>query len=415
MTVDALKAREIFDSRGTPTLEVELRMGDITGISSIPSGASVGVHEALELRDGDMSIHGGRGVSRAIAQVNEDIASSIVGGVFDQQQLDALLCDLDGTPNKSRLGANAILGVSIAFARASAEEQGVPLYAYLGSLDGRTMAALPQPLFNVLNGGKHARHGIDIQECMLAPVGFATIREKVDAAIACMAALRSLLEEKGYGTDMGDEGGFAPALSSNDEALELLVSAIGRAGYTTEQIKIALDVAASSFYMDGAYVLKTGGSEKAMGRGEMLSWYELMAKTYPIISIEDGFSEDDWEGFTELTRRLGPGLCIVGDDLTVTNVARIATAIERRAANACIIKPNQIGSVTEAVAAVRIARNAGWKVFASHRSGETMDTFISDFAAGLSCEYLKAGAPTREERRVKYTRLMEIEDTLHRL
>lgn len=413
MTVDSLKARDIRDSRGTPTLEVELTVGGSTGVASIPSGASVGAHEALELRDGDMSFHEGRGVSRAIARVNDTIASSVIGLAFDQHKLDAFLCDLDGTPNKSRLGANAILGVSIAFARAMAQEQRVPLYAYLGSLDDRTMATLPQPLFNVLNGGKHAQHGIDIQECMLAPIGFATIREKVDAAMACVAALRSLLEEKGYGTEMGDEGGFAPALSSNDEALELLVSAIGRAGYTTEQIKIALDVAASSFFTEGNYVLRAGGSLTRVSDDEMLRWYEQLAEKYPLISIEDGFAEDDWEGFTELTRRLGSDLCIVGDDLTVTNVARITTGIEKKAANACIIKPNQIGSVTEAIAAVRTARSAGWKIFASHRSGETMDTFISDFSAGLACEYLKAGAPTREERRVKYTRLMEIEATLH--
>lgn len=405
-------AREILDSRGTPTLAVELATERGTGAASVPSGASVGKHEALELRDGDMNLHGGRGVSRAIEHVNQTIATEVIGKELDQQGLDSFLCELDGTPNKSRLGANAILGVSIAFARASAEERGMPLFAYLGSLDGRTHFALPQPLFNVLNGGKHARHGIDIQECMLAPVGFETMREKVEAVKGCMTALHAILAEKNYGTAMGDEGGFAPELASNDEALDLLVSAIARAGHTTERIKIALDIAASSFFVDGRYTVKVGGVEQHRDKHDMLAWYTQLSELFPLISIEDGFAEDDWEGFSQLTKGLGGSLAIVGDDLTVTNVGRITKAIAEEAANACIIKPNQIGSVTEAIAAVKTARSAGWKVFASHRSGETMDTFISDFAAGLSCEYLKAGAPTKEERIVKYTRLMEIEALL---
>ncbi len=411
-TIRSLSAREILDSRGAPTIEIELQTAHGSGIASVPSGASVGAHEALELRDGDLSVYGGRGVSKAIAGVNEEIAEALLGKEFDQQSLDAFLSELDGTPNKSRLGANAILGVSIAFARAAATEGSMPLYAYLGSLDNRHSFTLPQPLFNILNGGKHAAHGIDIQESMLAPIGFETMREKVAVAMSCVGALSSLLKEKGYGTDMGDEGGFAPALTSNDEALDLLVAAIEQTGHTTEQIKLALDVAASSFYTEGKYVLKAGG-ERVMTRDEMLRWYSHTAQMYPVISIEDGFAEDDWDGFTALTKELSNQLLIVGDDLTVTNVGRIATAIEKKAANACIIKPNQIGSITEAIRAVQTARAAGWKIFASHRSGETMDTFIADFSVGLSCDYLKAGAPTKKERMVKYTRLMEIEEELH--
>jgi len=409
--IRTVTARQIEDSRGTPTIEVTLTTERGTSVASVPSGASTGVHEALELRDGDPTVHNGRGVSKAIAHVNEEIAAAVVGKEFDQTSLDAFLCELDGTPNKSRLGANAILGVSIAFARAQAEEQGLPLYAYLGSLDGRTEFSVPQPLFNILNGGKHARHGIDIQECMLTPVGFSTMREKVDVVMQCVAALEELLTERGYAAPIGDEGGFAPDLSSNDEALELLVSAVTRAGYATDQFKIALDVAASSFYTEGKYVLHAGG-EREIAKEELLAWYARAVESYPIISIEDGFAEDDWEGFAALTEKLGSKISIVGDDLTVTNVSRIQEVVEKRAANACIIKPNQIGTVTEAVRAVQAARSAGWKVFASHRSGETMDTFISDFAVGLSCDYLKAGAPTKEERRVKYTRCMDIEETL---
>lgn len=413
-TIESLTAREILDSRGTPTIEVELHTMHGTGIASVPSGASVGAHEALELRDGDSGEANGRGVSKAITGVQGEIAKALIGKEFDQQALDAFLNALDGTPNKSRLGANAILGVSIAFARAAAEENGTPLYAYLGSLDGRTSFALPQPLFNILNGGKHAARGIDIQESMLAPIGFATMQEKIAAATQGVDALSLLLREKGYTVTMGDEGGFAPALSSNDEAFELLVAAIERTGYTTEQIKISLDIAASSFYTGGTYVLKSGG-ERVVTEQEMLAWYDHIAASYPVISIEDGFAEDDWDGFTALTEKLGDKLSIVGDDLTVTNVGRIETAIGKKAANACIIKPNQVGTVTEAVRAVQAARTAGWKLFASHRSGETMDTFIADFAVGMSADYLKAGAPTKKERVVKYTRLMEIEQELPRL
>ena len=408
--IKELRAREILDSRGRPTIEVQLTSAHAETVASVPSGASVGRHEALELRDED-----GRGVSRVISHVNETIATMVVGKEFDQQTLDTYLCELDGTSNKSRLGANALLGVSIAFARAEAREQKIELYAYLGSLDNQSSFSIPQPLFNVLNGGKHTSRGIDIQECMLAPTGFATMRERVQAATTCMSTLKELLEEKGYRTNVGDEGGFAPSLTTNDEALELLVAAQVQAGYTSEQIPLSLDIAASSFFADGTYVLRAGGKEQRVTTEEMLHWYAGITKQYAILSIEDGFAEDDWDGFVALTKNLGDHTTIVGDDLTVTNVERITRAIHEHAANACIIKPNQVGTISEAVNAVQTARKGKWKIFASHRSGETMDTFIADFAVGLSCDYLKAGAPTRPERMAKYNRLMEIETQLHTL
>lgn len=407
--IDSLHARAIRDSRGEPTIEVEIFVGGKTAIASVPSGASVGAHEAVDLRDGG-SDEGGRGVSHALQNIETTIVERLVGAEFDQQSLDAALCELDGTPNKSHMGANATLGVSIAFARGSALASGVPLYRSLASVSGSNAPMLPEPLFNVLNGGKHARHGIDIQECMLAPTGIKGMREKVQAVSACIAILKSRLMVLGYDTPMGDEGGFAPSLSSNDEALDLLRYAIVEAGYDG-RIQIALDVAASSFYKDGSYVLASGGV-RTLSHDELVAWYARLAETYPLISIEDGCAEDDWDGFTALTATLGEKVRIVGDDLTVTNVDRIRTCIEKKACTACIIKPNQVGTVSEAIAAIGEARGAGWRIFASHRSGETLDTFIADFATGLSCDYLKAGAPTRPERVVKYNRLMEIESEL---
>lgn len=401
--IKAIYAYQILDSRSTPTIEVMLETEKGQATASVPSGASVGAHEAHELRDED-----GRGVTNALAHIEREVAPVVIGKDLDQEGFDALLCDLDGTPNKNRLGANAILSLSIAFARARALEEGIPLYASLGSLIGNAEFHLPIPLFNILNGGKHAKQGIDIQECMLAPIGFNRMRDRLEAAKKCMEALKRLLEENGLGTAMGDEGGFAPSLSSNNAALDLLVSAIEQSGYTTEEIKIALDIAATSFYREGTYALQTG----TLSQEHMLHWYATLVKNYPIISIEDGFAEDDWAGFTALTEALGARISIVGDDLTVTNVDRIALARERNAANACIIKPNQIGTVTEAIRAVQAAKDAGWKIFASHRSGETLDAFISDFAVGVGADYLKAGAPTRPERLAKYNRLIEIEENL---
>ena len=404
-------AREILDSRGEPTIEVELATERARGRASVPAGASVGAHEALELRDGDSERYRGRGVLKAVANVSGEIAREMVGKEFDQTSLDEFLIKLDGTPNKSRLGANALLGVSIAFARAAAAEQDAELFSYLGSLDERNSFLLPQPAFNVLNGGAHAANGLDIQEYMLLPIAFTSVAEKVRVAGDCINALKVLLEEQGYDTGLGDEGGFAPRLGSNEEALDLLVAAIARAGYTADQIKIALDVAASQLYKDGAYLLRAGG-EKRLNSEDMLAWYTRLVETYPIISIEDAFSEDDLEGFAALRAALGDHILVVGDDLTVTDTRRIRQASEARAVNAVIIKPNQIGTLSEALAALRAAKKNGWKVWASHRSGETDDTFIADFAVGLSADYLKAGSLAREERVAKYNRLMEIEETL---
>lgn len=405
-TIRTLSARSILDSRRQPTVEVALATETASVIASVPSGASVGAHEAHELRDKD------GGVSSAVDNVNMVIAPALVGKEFDQRSLDAMLQTLDGTQDKSRLGANAMLVVSVAFGRAESEGKGVPLYAYIGSLVGRTLLRAPEPLFNILNGGKHTKGGIDIQESMIAIIGRRTVEEKIAAAEQCVAALHTLLEKKGYGVTMGDEGGFAPKLPDNGEALELLSTACKTAGFDSGEIVFALDVAATSFYRGGRYVLTIGGERKELGREELLRWYAALVHKYPIMSIEDPFAEDDWEGFAAITSELGEKTLIVGDDLIVTNAERIREAQVRKAVNACIIKPNQAGTVSEALDAVEAARKAGWKVCASHRSGETMDTFIADFAIGIGAEYLKSGAPGAPERRAKYNRLMEIERAL---
>jgi len=411
-TIRTLLAREILDSRGEPTLEVTLGLDNVSAVASVPSGKSTGSHEALELRDNDPHRYLGRGVHKAVANVNDEMRNALLGKTFEQAQLDAFLIKLDGTPNKSRLGANALLGVSMAFARACALEKNVPLYAHLGEVSGNATPALPQPMFNILNGGKHADSGLDIQEFMLAPIAFESFAEKVRVGSEVLHALHDLLAQKGYSTGVGDEGGFAPKLHSNEEALELMVAAIQQAGYNTEQVKIGIDAAASSFYIDGAYHLKINGEEKTLSNGEMIAWYQELAARFPLMLIEDGLAEDDWEGFTSLTAAMGGKTTIVGDDLLVTNIKRIQTAIEKNAVNAVLIKPNQIGTVTEAIEAVMLAKKQGWKPFASHRSGETTDTFIADLAAGLSCPLIKSGSLMRGERVCKYNRLMEIEREL---
>ena len=385
--IESLSAAPIADSRGNPTIEVTLTTANGQGVASVPSGASVGAHEAKVVEP-----------SIAVAQINTEVSLALVGKEFDQKSLDEFLIQLDGTPDKSRLGGNATLGVSLAFARAAAAEQQVELYRYLGALSGTAVFAMPVPMFNVLNGGKHAKDGIGVQESMLVPVGLKTMRERVDAGTACVATLKLLLEQKGYSTDMGDEGGFAPPLKSNDEALELLLAATAAAGYTTEQVKIALDVAASSM--------------KHFDKESMLAWYKIIADGYPLVSIEDPFTEDDFAGFAALRVAMGERVLIVGDDLTVTNTGRITLAEQAGAINAVIIKPNQVGTVTETISAVAAVRAQGWKAIASHRSGETPDTWIADVAVGLGCSFIKAGAPTRPERTAKYDRLMEIESQL---
>ena len=401
----AVSASEILDSRGQPTIEVSCVLaGEVKARASVPAGASAGRHEALELRDGDQKRYGGLGVLTAVKNVSEEINRELAGRKFDQASLDQDLIELDGTPNKSRLGANAILGVSLAFARASALAQNQPLYRFLATLAGNPQLTLPQPMFNVINGGRHADSGLRWQEFMLAPIDFPTVREKIEVGAEIIASLKQLLSARGQVTSLGDEGGFAPKLKSNEEALDLLVEAITAAGYDTTRVKIALDVAATTFYQDGRYAGQT--------TAELIATYAELVERYPIISIEDGLAEDDWAGFADLNRQLGARLMLVGDDLTVTNVSRIKKAVESRAVNAVLIKPNQIGTLTETIAAVKMTREAGWTPFASHRSGETDDTFIADLAVGLACPYLKAGSLAREERVLKYNRLMAIEREL---
>ncbi|MFZ1074906.1 MAG: phosphopyruvate hydratase [Minisyncoccia bacterium] len=411
-TITALSAREIIDSRGNPTVEVSCTLsGGARAIAAVPSGASTGVHEALELRDHDDRRFGGLGVLKAVDAVNTEIGFYVQNKDFEQKELDAALIELDGTENKSRLGANAILGVSLAFARAHAAGKG-ELYEHLGALAGNTSYTLPQPMFNVINGGKHADSGLDIQEFLLAPIAFVTFHEQVRAAAEVITALRDILKKKGYAVSVGDEGGFAPKLGSNEEALDLLGIAIQQAGYSFDEVKIGMDAAASSFYKDGAYRLKIGGEEKTVDSRAMVDWYGALAHAYPIISIEDGLAEDDWEGFQTLREEFGDKIKIIGDDLTVTNVARINTAIEKRAINSVLIKPNQIGTLSETIAAIQLTKKQGWAPFVSHRSGETVDTFIADLSVGLSCDFIKSGSLVRGERVCKYNRLMEIENFL---
>ncbi len=407
--IESITAREILDSRREPTIEVELTASGAVGVASVPAGASTGSHEALELRDGDASRYGGRGVLRAIANVAEKIVPALVGKEFDQGSLDAVLCALDGTPQKSALGANAILGVSLAFARAFAARQGTELYAYIAALAGRSSFSLPQPAFNVLNGGRHARGGLSVQEFMLVPVAFDSVAQKVEAAQKVVGALEKRLTAAGHSTEPGDEGGFAPKLRDTRDALDLLLAAIADAGYSKGQIPLALDVAANSFYTEGVYMFD--GNPRA--REELLAWYEQLAAEYPLLSIEDPFAEDDPEAFALLRERLGgrSRTLVAGDDLTVTSAERIGRAAADGAIDAVIIKPNQIGTVTETLAAAAAAREKGLKLFASHRSGETLDAGIADLAVGIGCDYIKAGAPTAPERMAKYNRLIAIEQT----
>ncbi|MFA7302138.1 MAG: phosphopyruvate hydratase [Candidatus Paceibacterota bacterium] len=411
--ISSVSAREIIDSRGKPTVEVTCALASgVVATASVPSGASTGVHEALELRDGDAARYGGQGVLNAVEHVNQDINQLVQGQDFDQSTLDAALIEADGTENKSRFGANAILGVSLAFARAAATEQGVELYQYLGGLAGNTDFTLPEPMLNVINGGQHADSGLDIQEFMLGPIGFDTFSRKIQAGAEVITALKKILSKKGYSIGVGDEGGFAPKLTSNEEAFEYLEQAIIDAGYTFDQIKIALDAAASSFYENGAYQVKIAGEQGSRTSDEMIAWYQDLVDKHPIISIEDALAEDDWAGFASLTAKLGDTIQIVGDDLTVTNPKRIETAIAERSINSVLIKLNQIGSLSETIRAIQMTKAADWTPFVSHRSGETTDTFIADLAVGLSCKYLKSGSLTRGERVCKYNRLLEIEATL---
>jgi len=408
--IASVRALEVLDSRGNPTVEVAVRLaGGASGLAIVPSGASTGVHEAHELRDGDPRRYGGRGVLDAVANVSGEIADAVLGQhATDQQGLDRLLAALDGTANKSRLGANALLGVSLAAAHAAAAAHGEPLYVYLG---GAGANLLPLPLFNVLNGGKHAAGSTDFQEFMLAPVGLPTFREALRAGAEVYQALKRLLAQRGLSTNVGDEGGFAPALSSNVAAVELLVEAIEAAGYRPgADVAIALDPATSELYADGRYALASEG--RSLSSEEMVDLWAAWCERYPIVSIEDGLAEDDWDGWALLTRRLGERLQLVGDDLLVTNSERLERAIEMKAANAILIKVNQIGTLTEAIEATRRALSVGWGAVISHRSGETEDTTIADLAVALGGGQIKAGAPARGERIAKYNRLLRIEAEL---
>jgi enolase len=408
--IEIIVAREILDSRGNPTIEVEVMlMGGDWGRAAVPSGASTGIHEALELRDGDESRYGGKGVSQAVANVNDLIADELFGwDATEQAAIDARLLELDGTPNKGNLGANAILGVSLAVAHAAANALQLPLYRYIGGVHAHV---LPVPMMNILNGGKHAVDGPDLQEFMIMPVGASSFAEALRWGSEVYHALKAVLKAKGYSTGVGDEGGFAPSLKANEEAIELILEAVEKAGYKTgEQIRIALDPAASEFFEDGKYVLKKEG--RALTGAEMVEFYADWVEKYPIISIEDGLDEDDWDSWTLMMERMGDRVQIVGDDLLVTNVTRVQKAIDLRACNALLCKVNQIGSLTEAIAAVQMSQRAGWAVVVSHRSGETEDATIADLAVALNTGQIKTGAPCRSDRVAKYNQLLRIEQEL---
>lgn len=410
-SIDLVHAREILDSRGNPTVEVEVTLeSGAFGRAAVPSGASTGVHEALELRDNDKARYGGKGVLKAVSHVNEEIADAIFGmDALDQSAVDKAMLDLDGTPNKSKFGANAILGVSLAVARAAADEVGLPLYRYLG---GVTAKLLPVPMFNILNGGVHANwQGTDLQEFMIAPVGAPNFREALRWGSEVYQALKGVLKNSGYTTGVGDEGGFAPALKTNAEAVEVILKAIEKAGYKPgDQISIALDPASSGFYEDGFYHLRT--ENKKVTSAEMVAMYADWVKKYPIVALEDGLAEDDWDGWKLLNQTIGNQIELVGDDLFVTNVERVSRGIRENVANAVLIKLNQIGTLSETIATIEMAKKAGWGAMVSHRSGETVDSFIADFTVAMSTGHLKTGAPCRGERLEKYNQLMRIEEEL---
>jgi len=409
--IKTVHAREILDSRGNPTVEVEVTLEDgRMARAGVPSGASTGVHEALELRDGDKGRFGGKGVLKAVEHVNTEIAAALTGkDATDQSGIDGTMIQLDGTTNKSRLGANALLGVSLAVARVAALASDLPLYRYIG---GMTATVLPVPMFNIMNGGVHANwQGTDLQEFMIAPVGAPTFREAVRWASETYHTLQGVLKESGYTTGVGDEGGFAPALKHNADAIELIIRAIEKVGYKPgEQIAIALDPASSGFYENGLYNLRTEGRKATSA--EMVAMYADWAQKYPLVVLEDGLAEDDWDGWKLLNQTLGQKIELVGDDLFVTNVERIRRGIQENVANAVLIKLNQIGTLTETIAAITMARKAGWGAMVSHRSGETVDSFIADLTVGMSTGHLKTGAPCRGERVEKYNQLMRIEEEL---
>lgn len=409
-TIKDVYARQILDSRGNPTVEVEIRLeSGVVGRADVPSGASTGAHEALELRDGDASRYNGKGVTQAIANVNNTIAADLIGwDALDQMEIDQLMLEMDGTPTKSNLGANAILGVSLAVAHAAANALEVPLFRYLGGVAGHT---LPVPMMNILNGGAHAADSADFQEFMVLPIGADSFAEGLRAGSEIYQSLKKVLKNAGYATNVGDEGGFAPSLGSNAEAFDLIMEAIEKAGYVAgEDVYLGMDAAATEIYEDGLYHLAK--EDRDLTSDEMVDFLEEWVSRYPIISVEDGLAEDDWAGWEKLTAKIGDRIQVVGDDLLVTNVDRLEEGIERKAANSILIKVNQIGTLTETIEAVHMANRAGWTSVISHRSGETEDTTIADLVVALNAGQIKTGAPARIDRVAKYNQLLRIEDEL---
>ncbi|WP_312460297.1 phosphopyruvate hydratase [Proteiniclasticum sp.] len=403
-------ARQILDSRAFPTVEVEVYLEDGTvGRAAVPSGASTGMFEAVELRDGDKEVFGGKGVLKAVENVNDKIAAEIIGlNVFDQVMIDKLMIELDGSKNKGNLGANAILGVSLAVAKAAAGSLGLPLYQYIGGVNAKT---LPAPMMNIINGGSHADNNVDLQEFMIMPLGAESFSQAIQMCSQTYHVLKGILKNKGLATGVGDEGGFAPNLNSNEEAIQVIIEAIEKAGFTPgKDMFIALDPASSEFFEDGMYNLK--GEGRKLTPAEMVDYYAELVEKYPIISIEDGMAEEDWEGWKLITEKLGGKIQLVGDDLFVTNVERLKMGIERGVANSILIKLNQIGSLTETLDAIEMANRAGYTAVISHRSGETEDATIADLAVALNAGQIKTGAPARSERVAKYNQLLRIEEEL---
>lgn len=404
-----VRGREIVDSRGNPTVEAEVELNDGTiGIASVPSGASTGQYEAVELRDGDEHRYGGKGVSKAVDHINRILAPELIAlGTAEQSAVDRRMLELDGTPNKGSIGANAILAVSLATARAAASALNLPLYRYIGGMSSERM---PVPMMNILNGGAHASNNVDIQEFMIMPVGASSFREALRWGSEIYHALGNILHERGMSTGVGDEGGFAPDLATDEDAIELIIQAIERAGYTTHGVKLALDAASSEWYTGGKYLLPK--RNRTMSSEELVGYWEELYDRYPIISLEDGLGEEDWEGWVCLTERLGDRLQLVGDDLFVTNTERLREGIRQKAGNSILIKVNQIGTLTETMEAIETARSAGYTTILSHRSGETEDTTIADLAVAVNAGQIKTGAPCRTDRVAKYNRLLRIEEEL---
>jgi len=413
-TISKIQAREILDSRGNPTVEVDLILSDGSfGRAAVPSGASTGSHEAVELRDGEKR-YGGKGVEKAVKNANVDISTVLVGNSFTQKSIDDTMIELDGTDNKGRLGANAILGVSLAFSHATSKSEKKPLYQYFHDIAGmNNKFQLPVPMMNVLNGGKHAENSTDLQEFMIMPVGADSFKEALRYGAETFHALKKILSSKKFNTSVGDEGGYAPSLANNEAAIELILEAIEKAGYTAgKDISIAIDAAATELYDGASKTYNLATEKKKLSSLEMVDFYTNWVKKYPIVSIEDGFSEDDWEGYIEMTKRMGDKVQVVGDDLFVTNIKRLEMGIQKKAGNSILIKLNQIGTVSETIDAIKMAKNAGFTSVISHRSGETEDSTIADFVVGLGTGQIKTGSLSRSDRLAKYNQLLRIEESL---